>query len=83
MPDLTDTQFMVKILQSLGATAKFENGTLTVHAKKNQRLRGLRTGAENARFDLHCRPVAGAIAQGADFFARRLCHWRTGRSICI
>src|ERR1700739_313545 len=33
-PDLSDTRFMVKILESLGATAKFENGTLTVHAKK-------------------------------------------------
>src|SRR5271170_1039588 len=34
VPDLTDTRFMVKILESLGATAKFEDGTLTVHAKK-------------------------------------------------
>jgi UDP-N-acetylglucosamine 1-carboxyvinyltransferase len=34
VPDLSDTRFMVKILESLGATAKFENGTLTVHAKK-------------------------------------------------
>src|ERR1700743_3524075 len=34
VPDLSDTRFMVKILESLGATAKFENGTLTIHAKK-------------------------------------------------
>jgi UDP-N-acetylglucosamine 1-carboxyvinyltransferase len=34
VPDLSDTRFMVKILESLGATAKFENGTLMVHAKK-------------------------------------------------
>ena len=34
VPDLSDTRFMVKILESLGATAKFENGTLSVHAKK-------------------------------------------------
>src|SRR6516164_1600629 len=34
VPDLTDTRFMVKILESLGATAKFEDGTVTVHAKK-------------------------------------------------
>ena len=34
VPDLSDTRFMVQILQSLGATAKFENGTVTVHAKK-------------------------------------------------
>ncbi len=34
VPDLTDTRFMVKILESLGATVTFENGTLTVHAKK-------------------------------------------------
>jgi UDP-N-acetylglucosamine 1-carboxyvinyltransferase len=34
VPDLSDTRFMVKILESLGATVKFENGTLTVHAKK-------------------------------------------------
>jgi len=34
VPDLSDTRFMVQILQSLGAKAKFENGTVTVHAKK-------------------------------------------------
>src|SRR6201996_3716488 len=34
VPDLSDTRFMVKILESLGAPAKFENGTLSVHAKK-------------------------------------------------
>src|SRR2546423_10457717 len=34
VPDLSDTRFMAQILQSLGATAKFEDGTLTVHAKK-------------------------------------------------
>jgi len=34
VPDLSDTRFMVKILESLGAAAKFENGTVTVHAKK-------------------------------------------------
>ena len=34
VPDLSDTRFMIKILESLGATAKFENGTVTVHAKK-------------------------------------------------
>jgi len=34
VPDLSDTRFMVQILQSLGATAKFENGTVTVNAKK-------------------------------------------------
>ena len=34
VPDLSDTRFMVQILESLGATAKFENGTVTVHAKK-------------------------------------------------
>jgi len=34
VPDLSDTRFMVKILESLGATARFENGTLTVRAKK-------------------------------------------------
>src|SRR5271170_5697504 len=34
VPDLSDTRFMVQILQSLGAQVKFENGTLTVRAKK-------------------------------------------------
>jgi UDP-N-acetylglucosamine 1-carboxyvinyltransferase len=34
VPDLSDTRFMVQILESLGASVKFENGTLTVHAKK-------------------------------------------------
>jgi UDP-N-acetylglucosamine 1-carboxyvinyltransferase len=34
VPDLSDTRFMVKILESLGAQAKFEDGTLTVRAQK-------------------------------------------------
>ena len=34
VPDLSDTRFMVQILESLGASVKFEDGTLTVHAKK-------------------------------------------------
>jgi len=34
VPDLSDTQFMALILKSLGAEAKFENGTLSVRAKK-------------------------------------------------
>jgi len=34
VPDLSDTRFMVQILQSLGAQVKFRNGTLTVRAKK-------------------------------------------------
>jgi len=34
VPDLSDTRFMVQILESLGAQVKFENGTLTVRAQK-------------------------------------------------
>ena len=34
VPDLSDTQFMVKILESLGASASLKGGTLRVHAKK-------------------------------------------------
>ena len=34
VPDLSDTRFMVQILKSLGAEVSFENGTVTVHAKK-------------------------------------------------
>jgi UDP-N-acetylglucosamine 1-carboxyvinyltransferase len=34
VPDLSDTRYMVKILESLGASASLENGTLKVHAKK-------------------------------------------------
>ena len=34
VPDLSDTRFMAQILESLGAEAKFQNGTLTVRAKK-------------------------------------------------
>jgi len=37
VPALSDTRFMARILQSLGATVKFERGTLTIHARK---LRG-------------------------------------------
>ena len=34
VPDLSDTRFMVQILQSLGAEVTFKNGTVTVHAQK-------------------------------------------------
>ena len=33
VPDLSDTRFMAQILASLGAEVKFENGTLTIHAR--------------------------------------------------
>jgi UDP-N-acetylglucosamine 1-carboxyvinyltransferase len=36
VPDLSDTRFMAQILKSLGAATKFENGTLSVRAKKIQ-----------------------------------------------
>ena len=36
VPELSDTRFMSQILKSLGASAKFENGTLDVRAKKIQ-----------------------------------------------
>src|ERR1035438_8858968 len=34
VPNLSDTRFMARILESLGATVTFEHGTLTVRAKK-------------------------------------------------
>ena len=34
VPDLSDTRFMARILESLGAQVKFERGTLTVRAQK-------------------------------------------------
>jgi UDP-N-acetylglucosamine 1-carboxyvinyltransferase len=34
VPDLSDTRFMAQILQSLGAEAQFENGAVTVCARK-------------------------------------------------
>ncbi|HZT22123.1 MAG TPA: UDP-N-acetylglucosamine 1-carboxyvinyltransferase [Verrucomicrobiae bacterium] len=34
VPELSDTRFMARILQSLGAEVKFEHGTLAVRAKK-------------------------------------------------
>ncbi|HVU09584.1 MAG TPA: UDP-N-acetylglucosamine 1-carboxyvinyltransferase [Verrucomicrobiae bacterium] len=34
VPDLSDTRFMAQILQSLGAEVKFQNGTVSVRAKK-------------------------------------------------
>ena len=34
VPDLSDTRFMARILESLGASVELENGTVTVRAKK-------------------------------------------------
>jgi UDP-N-acetylglucosamine 1-carboxyvinyltransferase len=36
VPELSDTRFMAQILKSLGAATKFENGILSVQAKKIQ-----------------------------------------------
>ena len=45
VPDLSDTRFMVQILESLGATAKFEDGTRDGSRPKNQRLRATTTSS--------------------------------------
>ena len=34
VPDLSDTRFMARILESLGASVEFENGTVTIRARK-------------------------------------------------
>src|SRR5277367_5712446 len=60
VPDLTDTRFMVKILESLGATAKFEDGTVTVHAHK---IKGY------ADYDL-VRQMRGSICIAGPLLAR-------------
>jgi UDP-N-acetylglucosamine 1-carboxyvinyltransferase len=60
VPDLSDTRFMVKILESLGASAKFENGTVTVHAKK---IKGY------ADYDL-VRKMRGSICIAGPLLAR-------------
>ena len=60
VPDLSDTRFMVKILESLGATAKFEDGTVTVHAKK---IKGY------ADYDL-VRKMRGSICIAGPLLAR-------------
>src|SRR5476651_1349590 len=60
VPNLSDTRFMVKILESLGATVKFEDGTLTVHAKK---IKGY------ADYDL-VRQMRGSICIAGPLLAR-------------
>lgn len=34
VPDLSDVRFMARILESVGASVKFEHGTLTIHAAR-------------------------------------------------
>jgi UDP-N-acetylglucosamine 1-carboxyvinyltransferase len=60
VPNLSDTRFMVKILESLGATVKFEDGTVTVHAKK---IKGY------ADYDL-VRQMRGSICIAGPLLAR-------------
>ncbi len=60
VPDLSDTRFMVQILQSLGAEVFFENGTVTVHAKK---IRGY------ADYEL-VRKMRGSICIAGSLLAR-------------
>src|SRR5580698_323841 len=60
VPDLSDTRFMAKILESLGATATFEDGTLKIHAKK---IKGY------ADYDL-VRKMRGSICIAGPLLAR-------------
>jgi len=60
VPDLSDTRFMANILESLGATAQFENGTLTVRAGK---IKGC------ADYDL-VRKMRGSICIAGPLLAR-------------
>src|SRR6185369_740853 len=60
VPNLSDTRFMVRILESLGAAVKFEDGTVTVHAKK---IRGY------ADYDL-VRQMRGSICIAGPLLAR-------------
>ena len=60
VPDLSDTRFMVQILESLGAQVTFQNGTLSVHAKK---IKGY------ADYDL-VRKMRGSICIAGPLLAR-------------
>jgi UDP-N-acetylglucosamine 1-carboxyvinyltransferase len=60
VPNLSDTRFMVQILESLGAETKFKNGLLTVRAK---RIRGY------ADYDL-IRKMRGSICIAGPLLAR-------------
>jgi len=60
VPQLSDTRFMVRILESLGAQVKFERGTLTVRAQK---IRGY------ADYDL-VRRMRGSICIAGPLLAR-------------
>jgi UDP-N-acetylglucosamine 1-carboxyvinyltransferase len=60
VPDLSDTRFMVQILQSLGAQVTFQDGTLTVHAQK---IKGY------ADYDL-VRKMRGSICIAGPLLAR-------------
>ena len=60
VPNLSDTRFMARILESLGAQVKFERGTLTVRAQK---IRGY------ADYDL-VRKMRGSICIAGPLLAR-------------
>jgi len=60
VPNLSDTRFMARILESLGAQVKFERGTLMVRAKK---IRGY------ADYDL-VRKMRGSICIAGPLLAR-------------
>ncbi|HZI33304.1 MAG TPA: UDP-N-acetylglucosamine 1-carboxyvinyltransferase, partial [Candidatus Binatia bacterium] len=60
VPDLSDTRFMAQILESLGATVEFKNGSLTVRA---QRVKGY------ADYEL-VRKMRGSICIAGPLLAR-------------
>ncbi len=60
VPDLSDTRFMAEILKSLGAEARFQNGSLAIRAKK---IRGY------ADYEL-VRKMRGSICVAGPLLAR-------------
>jgi UDP-N-acetylglucosamine 1-carboxyvinyltransferase len=61
VPDVSDTNYMLQILQNLGAEVERASGTVTVKAEKLNGARGaLRSGAQDAGIDLRDGPAAGA-----------------------
>ena len=83
VPDLSDTRFMAEILKSLGAEAKFENGTLAIRAKKISGYADYELVRKMRGSICVAGPLLARLRESAHFPARRLRHRRAANQSAL
>ncbi len=81
VPNLSDVRFMGEILESLGATVKFEGNTVTIHAAKVKGLGDYELIRKMRGSICILGPLLGRNGKARGFVAGRLRHWRAAHRL--